>query len=99
MRILGYATTTVILAVISSIWRGYVLSVIWRWFMVAAFGVPQLGIATAIGLSLIVSFLTDKVDRHTNEKSWGELLAEGFASTLLSPLLTLGIAWVVHLFV
>lgn len=38
--------------------RGFVLSVMWGWFMVPTFGLPPLGIASAFGVALMVGVLT-----------------------------------------
>lgn len=58
MKIIGYLTTFIVTAVFGTLWSGYVLSVLWEWFLVKPFGAPALSIATAIGLSLIVSYMT-----------------------------------------
>lgn len=47
-----------IMAAISFILNGYVLSVLWGWFIVPTFGAPELGIVPAIGLVLVVGILT-----------------------------------------
>jgi hypothetical protein len=39
------------------LFRGFVLSVLWGWFVVRL-GVPPIGIVNAIGLSFLISFLT-----------------------------------------
>ena len=44
-----------LVAVPITIWRGYVLSVLWAWFIVPLFGLPALSIPLAIGLMVIVS--------------------------------------------
>ncbi len=43
----------VVLVVVLSVVRGFVLSYLWSWF-VAPLGIPEIGIAHAIGISLIV---------------------------------------------
>lgn len=38
--------------------RGLVLSIAWSWFFVEALGLPQINVAQAIGISMVVAFLT-----------------------------------------
>lgn len=54
LAILGFG-----LVLALSAWlRGYVLCVLWGWFIVDTFGLPALTIPQAIGLVLIIIFLT-----------------------------------------
>lgn len=46
--------------------NGFVLSKLWFWFMVPAFGLPPLHIAYALGMSLIIALLTKQVNFNTN---------------------------------
>lgn len=80
----------------TSILRGYVISKLWAWFIVAAFGVPGIGIAIGAGLSLLVSVLTINPKVKLNESSsWWE---DAFISTGIS-LYALGIGWVIARFI
>lgn len=38
-------------------WKGYVLHLLWLWFMVPL-GLPAIGVALACGVGLVVSYLT-----------------------------------------
>lgn len=48
--------------VTSAIWRGYVLSIMWGWFITATFGIRTLSIPAAIGVSYIFSFMCPTTD-------------------------------------
>ena len=90
LAILGFPT----LIIVSSIWRGYVLSILWAWFLVPAFGLPVLSIPSAIGLSLVVSMLTNhRTGREVEEKGriWTTL-----SLPFAGPALFLLCGWVVH---
>lgn len=39
-------------------WRGWVLTKLWAWFIVGAFGADPLRLVDAIGISLVVGYLT-----------------------------------------
>lgn len=77
---------------------GWVLTVLWGWFIVPTFHLPWLGIVSAIGINLVVRFLTFQViDIKPPERTTGERWAYSIAVGL-SPLVSLGAGWVVHLF-
>lgn len=89
----------VLLVPISSIWRGYVLTVLWEWFVVPTFGLHPLAIAPAIGLSLVVSYLTHQSDAaKTPDGDFADRMARACAYAFLLPLVVLGIGWVVQKF-
>jgi len=48
------------LAALYAIWGGYVLTCLWGWFVVPTFALPPLTLAQAIGVSLIVGYLTNQ---------------------------------------
>lgn len=81
--------TITLLAVI----RGFVLSVLWDWFMVPL-GVAEIGIAWAIGLSLIVGFFTSHLYSGENKKDAGEIVVGGIFNSLFA----LFLGWIIHLF-
>ena len=85
------------LVAVSSLWKGYVLTILWSWFVVPTFELPSLAIAPAIGLSLLVSFLTHQSDASRDQKDAGAF-SRAFAHSLLTPLVVLGVGWVVHQF-
>ena len=86
----------VVLIVAASLIRGYVLAVLWRWFVVAPFGVRPLGIAEAIGLCLVVRVLVpfDATGRPKAEESpWLPILR-----TFGAPAIVLASGYVVRWF-
>ena len=82
------------LLALSALWKGYVLTVLWGWFVVPTFGLPALALVPAMGLSLVVSFLTYQHNATTQSKGTGEATAHA----ALMPLFVLGIGWAVHQF-
>lgn len=82
-------------APIAAIWKGYVLTVLWAWFMVPAFHVAPLRIPFAIGIGLIVGWLT-----HVNRKPEQEPeTAHTVVMSLILPALVLGSGWIVAQFI
>lgn len=102
MKIIGYITTTLIAFFITPIWSGYVLSILWRWFVVPSLGAPVLTVGYAIGLSLVVGYMTQrhsKVDDPDWEKGFGYLMAKRIFIAMATPLLALGVGRIVVAFV
>jgi hypothetical protein len=87
------------LLALSAMWKGYVLTILWGWFVVPTFGLPTLALAPAIGMSLVVSFLTHQSDAtKEQEGSSSDRLAKSAALALLYPALVLGFGAVVRQF-
>ncbi len=81
--------------IVGTILRGFVLSILWGWFVVP-FGVPPIGIAWAIGLSLMVGMVArDSAPKKTDDEP-GKAVAKFLGLMLLLPLLTLGLGWIIH---
>lgn len=49
--------------------RGWALAYLWLWFVVPFFGLPAMGIAQAIGLAIVVGFLTKEHDTDSKCKA------------------------------
>ncbi len=77
-----------------AILRGFVLTMLWGWFLVPTFDLPELGIPVAIGISLVASFL---IHQHigTEEKTKPGQLA---LMILLDPLVALIVGAIVQMF-
>ena len=58
-----YGVGTVALMAVGAILDGWVLSILWGWFMVPVFHLPPLTIAPAIGIALMTGLLTREVPR------------------------------------
>lgn len=87
---------------VSYVWYGYVLSVLWAWFVVVPFEAPPLTIPVAIGISLIVGMLTASLARADLAKEYPDANQRVFVqimAALVSPLLFLMIGWIVRMFI
>lgn len=75
------------------LWRGFALSVLWKWFIVPL-GVPALSVPMACGLLVVVGVLTHKTRRadHMPEEHDQLLVA------LIMPPMMLFIGWIITLF-
>ena len=99
MELLLLILLGIILTPLALIWRGWVLTKLWAWFVVPVFGLPALGIATAIGLSVVVGYLVYHMDDSVKveREKWA---AFGYPVSVmfLHPAIALGIGWMVTLF-
>lgn len=79
----------------SAILSGYALSVLWAWFIVATFSAPQISVPAAVGLALVVSYLTHQISDRKSERTFTEQLVHGFSWATFKPLFALAVGWVV----
>ena len=70
--------------------RGWVFSVVWGWFVVPLFALPELRLAPAIGLMIMGDFLRGK-DASAADRSVAYIVGMGVASCVL----TLGLGWII----
>lgn len=80
------------------IWRGYALTVLWGWFVVPTFNLPPISIAAALGISLIVSMLTNRPDLQTKENDGWTSVMEHLAYGIALPALSLFLGWIFQMF-
>lgn len=78
---------------------GWVLSVMWAWFVVPVFHLPALGVAQAIGLSCIVSFFKSYKSGDGKKKTTTETVIDLIGTAFAAPLFALGFAYIIHLFI
>jgi hypothetical protein len=101
LTLFGGFVGVVILIAVSSIFNGYALSVMWGWFMVPVFQLPQLTVAPAIGIALVVGYLTKQYDDNSSDdkdKSFGYVLFKSTVIAFVRPLFALLFGYIVHLF-
>lgn len=76
---------------IATIWGGYVLSIIWGWFMVPTFGLPLLSVTAAMGVALVIGYLTHAYKEPDSETHpWKRMFY-----VFMRPLVVLVFGWIV----
>lgn len=83
------------LIVVSVPLRGWILSVLWSWFVVPL-GAAGIDMWHAAGFAAIVTLLTHRSESEESEdtsKLWGRLIA----AAVVLPLLMLAFGWLFHL--
>lgn len=74
-----------------ALWNGYVLTVLWGWYMIPAH-VPDIGLKTAVGINLIVSYLvTNSANADFDDNADIPAVLKGLIRIFLSAMLGLGV--------
>lgn len=81
---------------LTPIWSGFVLSIMWGWFIAPAFHLPQINIPLAIGISLVIGMLTYQVSAQEPDKTYTK---RSITVGIAYPLLLLIFAAIVHIFI
>jgi len=82
--------------VLAPVWSGFVLSILWGWFLVPAFHLPQITIPLAIGISLVIGMLTYQVSAQEPDKTYTK---RSITIAIVYPLLLLIFGAIVHIFI
>lgn len=97
---------TAIIGVGTTFLRGYVLSIMWGWFIVAKFpSMPSLGVLEAIGINFVVGLFTmhslsfsDHLSiNNTNKEQLANYHLNNVLTMLIITLVTWLCAWFIHL--
>lgn len=79
-----------------NIFSGFVLSILWGWFAVPAFGLPALTIPLAMGIMLVVSYMTKQADFNNQDRE--DYQKRMNVVSIVKPLGALAVGWVVKFF-
>lgn len=86
---------------LSAVFSGYALSIMWGWFVVPAFKIPALNIPQAIGIQLIIGYLTKQAEPETEEekkRTAGQKLIVAIGTAILKPSFALFFGWIITKF-
>jgi hypothetical protein len=87
-----------VIVALGAMWEGWVLAILWGWFVVPVFGLPALSVPVAIGLCLIASVLTNhKTGKEAEKEDVGLGMTVGVL--LLKPGIALLAGWIVTKFI
>jgi len=101
---------TPVVIILTTLWEGYILSVLWGWFFVPI-GAQSITVMQAFGVSLAVKTFVKGFDTKEVVKKWKEKEKDrftdamdamvdfglGLLAALLLGLFVLGFAYVIHL--
>lgn len=98
-KITGAGALAVLALLIPSIiLRGFVLSYLWQWFVVPL-GAVSISIPIAIGLSMLVAFLTHQDQSLLVKQKVDNIVGKAIGKMMFTPLLIWFIGWVIQLFI
>ena len=89
MGTFGCIALFVVVLITTTIFSGYALSILWEWFFVPLLGAPKLSIPGAIGIALVVQYLTHQSISQNNGKSFKEVMLEAAGYAIAKPLVSL----------
>jgi len=99
LGIIGVICMVVILLPLEILLNGFVLTKLWFWFINPIFGLALLTLPQAMGLSLIISFLTHQiVDTEPKKESATTKIATSLVRLFITPLLFLLIGFIIKQF-
>jgi len=95
---MSFAVLTLI-AFLATIFDGFVLSVLWNWFVIPTFTLPILHVWPAVGIMLITSMFKTRIakDEVTKDgKSHIEKAIENLLTVFVYPLFALALGTLAH---
>jgi hypothetical protein len=95
MLLLAFSIVNTIVGIIIG---GFVMMKIWQWFAVPVFGVQQIALVPAIGIGLLISFLTHQHIPQPEGREISKVIGESIGEAVLYPIIVLFFGWVVSLF-
>lgn len=101
MENFGKFTTLILTLFISPIINGFVFVKLWLWFIIPTFSAQELRLVEAIGVCLLIGFVTNRKNKKTKEEEkedfWKGLL-KNLANTISIALIFLAAGWIVNQF-
>jgi hypothetical protein len=85
---------TLILLSVFTAWDGFVLMVLWGWFLIPL-GLPAIGLSHAIGLSTLIGLVTHQMP---SEGPSSDRTERGLLWALVVPAISLFIGWIAKQF-
>lgn len=82
-----------------NIWEGYVLTILWKWFITDVWGVMKINVWQGIGLMLIVKYII--VDYSKSTKDDDDVITfttKRFVYGIAIPPIILFYGWIIHYF-
>lgn len=83
----------------SALIHGWVLTYLWKWFVIPFFGLPILPITYAMGLALIVSLLTTNSNLAYIKDEFKIKKGIQIFASLSTPLITLFFGWIIQMYI
>lgn len=95
----GLSVYIAVVSVLGYLINGIVLSQLWHWFIAQTFQIKDLTTVQAIGISLVVGYLTHQDGQSKSDdkdRDWISILVTGVVKVVGGPLLVLFIGWIIQ---
>lgn len=89
---------TIPLVIVGLFINGWAISTMWGWFVVPIFALPSLTIAQAVGVSCLLSLLKPSSSDRRESRDTIEIIGNMISEALFVPVIAVGFAWIVTLF-
>lgn len=83
------------------LWRSFVITKLWAWFVIPTFGLPELSILVATGLVTLVTSLPKETNQNTQKNTnedGSNFVVEYITASFITPALALGVGYIITLF-
>jgi hypothetical protein len=97
LEVLGGCLVATILMPFEMLLKGWVFTILWAWFIYPVFDVPELLLLPAMGLSVVIGYISPKSDSK-EFTGFSNVLGRYITSAFIMPFMYLGIGWIVTLF-
>lgn len=94
----AYGIAAIALVVPALLWKAYVVSVLWGWFIAPVLSVPPLGVGQAMGVCLFATCFQRTPPKRPDSEDKAAAFARFTGIAFAMPLLTLCIGWIVKAF-
>lgn len=98
LAVLGAIVVIPLLVALEVFLSGYVISVLWVWFVIDTFKVAALSVPQCIGLALLVSYMAKQYQDTKTEDNAVHTFAKSVFLVLFKAAFALSIGWIVTLF-
>jgi hypothetical protein len=94
---IGLLTAAVLMAIISTVVNGWALSLLWAWFVVPIFELPDLSLMQAIGIAMIINFSTSNLakEKIQAEKGWPDIIGNYLGGAIGYPVISVYVGWII----
>lgn len=86
--------------IFSTLFHGFILTLLWSWFAVTIFHLPVLTLWPAIGIMTLIEFLTQRISTNAAAKDIEinkSTIISSLSASIVYPLLSLLIGFIAHL--
>jgi hypothetical protein len=85
----------IIIIPLSTLINGFAVMKLWNWFIPSIFELRHIGLVQAMGLALVVRYLTYVVRHEHDERDTDEKLMSSIIGAVVVPAIGLALGWII----